>query len=91
MRHDETFEKSNYNAHALILIQTFLFTFIIDNLPSDAIPADLAKEDSLLGMEYSGTDASGQNVFGIVPAKVYTSSFLYVIYETLDIYSARKY
>ena len=51
-------------------LSTLIFYDTTDNLPSDAIPVDLAKEDSLLGMEYSGTDASGQNVFGIVPAKV---------------------
>ena len=39
-------------------------------LPPDALPGDLATHDCILGMEFSGRDAKGQRVMGILPAKV---------------------
>ncbi|KAM4715440.1 fatty acid synthase isoform 2-T2 [Anableps anableps] len=38
-------------------------------LPPDAIPGDLALQQCLLGMEFSGRDPSGQRVMGLLPAK----------------------
>lgn len=39
-------------------------------LPPDAIPGDMATQDCMLGMEFSGRDSKGQRVMGILPAKV---------------------
>lgn len=39
-------------------------------LPPDAIPGDLAAQDCILGMEFSGRDTSGNRVMGLLPAKV---------------------
>ena len=39
-------------------------------LPPDAIPGDLAAQDCILGMEFSGRDAEGNRVMGLLPAKV---------------------
>ena len=39
-------------------------------LPPDAIPGDLANQECLLGMEFSGRDSDGNRVMGLVPAKV---------------------
>ena len=38
-------------------------------LPPDAIPGDLALQQCMLGMEFSGRDPSGQRVMGLLPAK----------------------
>ncbi|KAL8612603.1 hypothetical protein ACOMHN_006589 [Nucella lapillus] len=38
-------------------------------LPPDAIPGDLAAQDSILGMEFSGRDSQGNRVMGLLPAK----------------------
>ncbi|KAL2077918.1 hypothetical protein ACEWY4_025603 [Coilia grayii] len=38
-------------------------------LPPDAIPGDLVLQQCLLGMEFSGTDPSGNRVMGLLPAK----------------------
>lgn len=38
-------------------------------LPPDAIPGDLALQQCLLGMEFSGRDPVGQRVMGLLPAK----------------------
>ncbi|WAR25074.1 LOW QUALITY PROTEIN: FAS-like protein, partial [Mya arenaria] len=38
-------------------------------LPSDAIPGVLAKQDCLLGMEFSGFDSVGRKIMGLLPAK----------------------
>ncbi|GIY66143.1 fatty acid synthase [Caerostris extrusa] len=38
-------------------------------LPPDAIPGDLALQDCILGLEFSGRIESGQRVMGLVPAK----------------------
>lgn len=38
-------------------------------LPPDAIPGDLAGQDCILGLEFSGRDESGQRVMGLVAAK----------------------
>lgn len=39
-------------------------------LPPDAIPGNLATQDCILGMEFSGNDPKGQRVMGLLPAKV---------------------
>ncbi|KAL0983890.1 hypothetical protein UPYG_G00134400 [Umbra pygmaea] len=38
-------------------------------LPPDAIPGDLALQQCMLGMEFSGRDPSGKRVMGLLPAK----------------------
>ncbi|XP_068199679.1 fatty acid synthase [Antennarius striatus] len=38
-------------------------------LPPDAIPGDLAQQQCMLGMEFSGRDPSGRRVMGLLPAK----------------------
>lgn len=38
-------------------------------LPPDAIPGDIALQQCMLGMEFSGRDPSGQRVMGLLPAK----------------------
>ncbi|KAM9817197.1 fatty acid synthase [Neosynchiropus ocellatus] len=38
-------------------------------LPPDAIPGDLALQQCLLGMEFSGRDHGGRRVMGLLPAK----------------------
>lgn len=39
-------------------------------LPPDAIPGNIALQDCILGMEFSGRDESGRRVMGLLPAKV---------------------
>ncbi|KAJ7984800.1 hypothetical protein DPEC_G00358530 [Dallia pectoralis] len=38
-------------------------------LPPDAIPGDLALQQCMLGMEFSGRDPGGKRVMGLLPAK----------------------
>lgn len=38
-------------------------------LPPDAIPGDMATQDCILGMEFSGYDSKGKRVMGLLPAK----------------------
>uniref|UniRef100_A0A8C9SU62 Fatty acid synthase n=1 Tax=Scleropages formosus TaxID=113540 RepID=A0A8C9SU62_SCLFO len=38
-------------------------------LPPDAIPGDLALQQCMLGMEFSGCDSNGRRVMGLLPAK----------------------
>ncbi|XP_069122700.1 fatty acid synthase-like [Argopecten irradians] len=38
-------------------------------LPPDALPGDLATEECILGMEFSGMDRQGRQVMGLLPAK----------------------
>uniref|UniRef100_A0A8C2AHL1 Fatty acid synthase n=1 Tax=Cyprinus carpio TaxID=7962 RepID=A0A8C2AHL1_CYPCA len=38
-------------------------------LPPDAIPGDIALQQCMLGMEFSGRDPSGRRVMGLLPAK----------------------
>ncbi|XP_056432573.1 fatty acid synthase [Gadus chalcogrammus] len=38
-------------------------------LPPDAIPGDVALQQCMLGMEFSGRDPSGRRVMGLLPAK----------------------
>uniref|UniRef100_A0A674MU67 Fatty acid synthase n=1 Tax=Takifugu rubripes TaxID=31033 RepID=A0A674MU67_TAKRU len=38
-------------------------------LPPDAIPGDLALQQCMLGMEFSGHDPTGKRVMGLLPAK----------------------
>lgn len=39
-------------------------------LPPDAIPGDMATQDCVLGMEFSGRNSEGKRIMGILPAKV---------------------
>ena len=39
-------------------------------LPPDALPGDMATQDCIMGMEFSGRDSQGKRVMGILPAKV---------------------
>ena len=52
-------------------------------LPPDAIPGNIANQECLLGMEFSGVCTTGARVMGIVPAKV-RGSTLRVIYLVLS-------
>ncbi|XP_039332582.1 fatty acid synthase [Saimiri boliviensis] len=45
-------------------------------LSPDAIPGNWATKDCLLGMEFSGRDASGKRVMGLVPAEGLATSVL---------------
>uniref|UniRef100_A0ABI7YC33 Fatty acid synthase n=1 Tax=Felis catus TaxID=9685 RepID=A0ABI7YC33_FELCA len=45
-------------------------------LSPDAIPGKWARHDCLLGMEFSGRDASGKRVMGLVPAEGLATSVL---------------
>uniref|UniRef100_G1RUY3 Fatty acid synthase n=1 Tax=Nomascus leucogenys TaxID=61853 RepID=G1RUY3_NOMLE len=45
-------------------------------LSPDAIPGKWTSQDSLLGMEFSGRDASGKRVMGLVPAEGLATSVL---------------
>ena len=38
-------------------------------LPPDAIPGDMASQDCILGMEFSGYDSKNKRVMGLLPAK----------------------
>ncbi|XP_063616349.1 fatty acid synthase-like [Cydia splendana] len=38
-------------------------------LPSDALPGDLAEQECILGLEFSGFSSIGKRVMGMVPAK----------------------
>ncbi|XP_041363356.1 fatty acid synthase-like [Gigantopelta aegis] len=38
-------------------------------LPPDAIPGDMALQECILGMEFSGRDKAGNRIMGILPAK----------------------
>lgn len=42
-------------------------------LPPDAIPGNLAEQDCILGMEFSGYNSEGKKIMGLVPAKVITN------------------
>lgn len=45
-------------------------------LPPDALPGDLAMQDCILGLEFSGRDQKGQRVMGMVPAKGLATTLL---------------
>ena len=38
-------------------------------LPPDALPGDMAMQDCILGLEFSGRDKKGQRIMGMVPSK----------------------
>ena len=42
----------------------------IGKLPPEALPGDVAFQECLLGMEFSGTTGKGDRVMGLVPSKV---------------------
>ena len=46
-------------------------------LPPDAIPGNMAMQDCILGMEFSGRDSKGKRIMGLLPAKVifYSSTY----------------
>lgn len=45
-------------------------------LPPDALPGDLAGQDCILGLEFSGRDSQGRRVMGMVAARSLASSVL---------------
>ncbi|KAG5885209.1 hypothetical protein JTB14_012232 [Gonioctena quinquepunctata] len=45
-------------------------------LPPDALPGDLAGQDCILGLEFSGRDSSGKRVMGMVAAKSLATTVL---------------
>jgi len=51
-------------------------------LPPDAIPGDLAVQDCILGMEFSGKDdLTGRRVMGLLPAKVCFTSLVITCFD----------
>jgi len=45
-------------------------------LPPDALPGDLAGQDCILGLEFSGRGADGRRVMGMVPARSLATTVL---------------
>ncbi|XP_033097231.1 fatty acid synthase-like, partial [Anneissia japonica] len=45
-------------------------------LPPDALPGDLAQEDCILGMEFSGYNSEGQRIMGLLPAKALATTVM---------------
>ena len=54
--------------------------YIIGKLPPDALPGNLATEECILGLEFSGKDEEGQMVMGLLPAKVRLLNLLNLFY-----------
>ena len=51
-------------------------------MPTDVMfacfPGDLAAQDCILGMEFSGRDSQGNKIMGLLPAKVGMHSYSFV-------------
>lgn len=45
-------------------------------LPPDALPGDLAQQDCILGMEFSGRNHSGKRIMGLLPAQALATTVL---------------
>ena len=45
-------------------------------LPPDALPGDLAHQDCILGMEFSGKNRSGQRIMGLLPAQALATTVM---------------
>ncbi|XP_063240366.1 fatty acid synthase isoform X2 [Bacillus rossius redtenbacheri] len=45
-------------------------------LPPDALPGDLAGQDCVLGLEFSGRDSAGRRVMGLIAARAMATSVL---------------
>lgn len=45
-------------------------------LPPDALPGDLAQQDCILGMEFSGKNQSGKRIMGLLPAQALATTVL---------------
>lgn len=45
-------------------------------LPPDALPGDLAGQDCILGLEFSGRDSQGRRVMGMVAARSLATTVL---------------
>lgn len=45
-------------------------------LPPDALPGDLAGQDCILGLEFSGRDSNGRRVMGMVEARSLATTVL---------------
>ncbi|XP_071965803.1 fatty acid synthase-like [Antedon mediterranea] len=45
-------------------------------LPPDALPGNLAQEDCILGMEFSGYNSKGQRIMGLLPAKALATTVM---------------
>ncbi len=48
-------------------------------LSPDAIPGDIATQDCILGMEFSGRDDTGNKIMGLLPAKVSNVQCLHML------------
>lgn len=68
------FHKNGHNTELCSVYYTSLnfrdVMLATGKLPPDAIPGDMAMQDSILGIEFSGRDSSGRRVMGILPARV---------------------
>ena len=45
-------------------------------LPPDALPGDLANQDCILGMEFSGLNQAGKRIMGLLPAQALATSVM---------------
>ena len=45
-------------------------------LPPDALPGDLANQDCILGMEFSGKNQKGQRIMGLLPAQALATTVM---------------
>lgn len=45
-------------------------------LPPDALPGDLAHQDCILGMEFSGRNQKGERIMGLLPAQALATTVM---------------
>lgn len=45
-------------------------------LPPDALPGDLAHQDCILGMEFSGKNQKGERIMGLLPAQALATTVM---------------
>lgn len=45
-------------------------------LPPDALPGDLAHQDCILGMEFSGRNRKGERIMGLLPAQALATTVM---------------
>ena len=45
-------------------------------LPPDALPGDLAQQDCILGMEFSGRNQKGERIMGLLPAQALATTVM---------------
>ena len=80
------------NSEQLVIIYHYIYHYVAyicstGKLPPDAIPGDLAKEECMLGMEFSGTDSKDRRVMGLLPARVRHCIYIYSKYKLNGPYS----